>query len=321
MPSGNGQPGDVTGPYTESDGRTYYMVGGAKNYVSPAAMHQQTPGQDGNFFQHNSEWNQNSGEYDKNIDWGNILSLAAGGMLGAGALSAGGVIGGGAEATGVGATGTGAASVAAPTTAATTGAVSSAGAPGIMSSILGKGGLSALSTVLGSAARAGSQANQVQDSQNIQYENAKLNRDKYALEAPGARAKQSIMASIAGNFTPSTLDWGPQGFHPGGVAHGSGLPTVKGGGVAGMQNLDPSTKALLQQLITSNLKNNTNNQDDTMSVPPPGGESAGNKALGAAGIGTSLLSMIAPSILGRARGTAPSVPGTPGLQWDDMMDG
>lgn len=374
---------------------------GGVNYISPSVMagldkKPQAFKDSSGAFVHHPEWNNHSGEWDHNINWGNVLALAAGGALTMGGISAamgggeaaaaavpganvpssglggflgdGAVIGGvpselpgavaaipeagaGAEAAGGPvlesiSAGPGSTSLPAGGTApgmsgegvqngllpshsmeSAADVYEAGGGPGTSNSILqrlmSKEGMQAMSTVLGGAARSGAASNQVRDTQNINYENAKLNRDKFALTAPGIRAKQSILGSLGSNFTPSTLDWGPGGFHPGGVAGGAPLPTVKGGGVAGMQNLDPSTKALLQELIKSNLQNNTNNQDDVMSTPPPGGESTTDKVLGGASMGSTLMSLIAPSILGRARAntTAPPVPGTPGLSWDDMMEG
>lgn len=67
-----------------------------RSYISPAAMHQEQPRDQGGIFHTRPTWNQDSGEYEQGLDWGNILSMVVAGTLTAGVATA--MMGGGAEA-------------------------------------------------------------------------------------------------------------------------------------------------------------------------------------------------------------------------------
>ena len=98
---------------------------GKKSYLSPASFGAGVPTDDTGMFRSRPQWNQDKGEWETPISWGNIASLGTGAALGAGALSAAGLFGGGA--------GSIAPSAAAPSSAASTGVVAPAGAafPGL----------------------------------------------------------------------------------------------------------------------------------------------------------------------------------------------
>lgn len=183
------------------------------------------------------------------------------------------------------------------------------GGASMIPTLMGVGGtVGGLADVLGGAAKGSQNQNNESDKIKLLLENAKLNRDKYALSAPGTRLSTGIKASIASNFKPSTLDWGPGGFKPGGVAHGAPLPTRTGGFSGGMANLNPDTKALANQIthdeLMSQMQGGSGGGDKAM--PTGLGESStGDKILGGAAMGTSILSVVQRALKGRQSGTTP----------------
>lgn len=222
------------------------------------------------------------------------------GAFGMGAL---GGLGGGAEET---------ASVLGPSTAANMGATTTAlaaGGPAAPAGIAAGGGGSSLlgamsgtkamtgiADVMGGAARSGADANYKNDYLKTILENSKLNRDKFAVAAPGQRLQDSTKASLASNFTPSKVDWGPGGFTPGAGARGV-QPTFTGGFSGGMQNLDPRTKQLQSRVMDDELQGQLSggatggNQDRAMPTDI-GKSSTLDKLTGAGAFGTSILSAI-----------------------------
>lgn len=91
-----------TGLQHDERGRPFFFLGDdptqKRSYVSPMAMGQPAGelGQGGSFFRHPGEWNNDTGEVEHPFNWGNTLSLAVGGGLGASAFSAIPAFGGGA---------------------------------------------------------------------------------------------------------------------------------------------------------------------------------------------------------------------------------
>lgn len=76
-------------------GRPYYVTAdGQRNYVSPVAMGAEPSPDETGVFHSRPEWNQESGDWETPFDWGNLLNVGVGGLLGAGALSAAGAFGG-----------------------------------------------------------------------------------------------------------------------------------------------------------------------------------------------------------------------------------
>jgi hypothetical protein len=108
-----------------------------------------------------------------------------------------------------------------------------------------------MAAILGSAAKANQTQNNTVDSRNLQGWNdagqTQLARDKFALSAPGARAQTSMRASLANNFTPTTIDWGG----PGSGRQGQ-LPVIHSSINHGMENLDPYTRDL-NSLVTKDM--------------------------------------------------------------------
>lgn len=80
----------------DEQGRPFTYVGGTsrRSYISPVAFGGQKPEDTTGIFRQGPQWNQNSGEWETPIDWGNILAIGTGAGLGAGALSAAGAFGG-----------------------------------------------------------------------------------------------------------------------------------------------------------------------------------------------------------------------------------
>jgi hypothetical protein len=151
----------ISDPYFDEQGRPYVIYkmdgpgykAGDRRYISPAEVHPSNawgqdprllawaqqmqaskPGQ--SFLRNRPHWDSDEGEWDRGINWTNILSAAVGGGIGAGALNAAGIIGG---AGGGGAAGSGgplasssvpvSASMHGPATAAMGSAGASAGVP------------------------------------------------------------------------------------------------------------------------------------------------------------------------------------------------
>lgn len=159
--------------------------------------------------------------------------------------------------------------------------------------------LSGLSGVLGGAAKSGQDQNNKADQLKLLLENAKLNRDKFALDAPGERLATSQRANLAANASPSKMDWGPKGFVPGAIAHGQAPMPTRTGGISGaLSNMNPEAKALANQTMhdefISQLQGGISNPKGTDRAMPTGigEESTGDKVLGGASLGTSILAAI-----------------------------
>lgn len=86
----------------DEQGRPFSYVGGTsrRSYISPVAFGGQAPEDTTGIFRQGPQWNNNTGNWETPIDWGNIMSMGVAGGLGAGALSAAGAFGGGAAAGG-----------------------------------------------------------------------------------------------------------------------------------------------------------------------------------------------------------------------------
>lgn len=106
-----------------------------------------------------------------------------------------------------------------------------------------------LISVLGGASKAGAENDLRQDQLRTLMEQTRLNRDKFALEAPGTRLATSTRASLTGNYQPSSIDWGggASTFTPGFGLQGK-TPTFHSSFEKGMSNLNPETKSLSDQV-------------------------------------------------------------------------
>jgi hypothetical protein len=120
-----------------------------------------------------------------------------------------------------------------------------------------------IADVLGGMSKSQRDTNAGRDSLQVLLERAKLDRDKYALTAPGTRMDTSMRASMANNFTPTKVDWGEGGFKPGMGARGI-IPRITGGAGGALANLDPATRALNRQVM-----------DDELTSQQRGGSSGG----------------------------------------------
>lgn len=108
-------PNNPMGIQYDEQGRPYLWLGNNRSYISPAAFGQGggqygVNGPDSASFLHTgSQWNQDTGQYENPIDWGNLMSLAIGGTIAApfvaGAIGAGGAAGGAGGAEGAATTG------------------------------------------------------------------------------------------------------------------------------------------------------------------------------------------------------------------------
>lgn len=80
------------GMQKDEQGRPFFwvggQVGGKKNYVSPAAFGEKPPADNSGFFHSKPQWNQNTGQWETPFDWGKLVTMGTGGLLGLGALDA-----------------------------------------------------------------------------------------------------------------------------------------------------------------------------------------------------------------------------------------
>jgi hypothetical protein len=239
--------------------------------------------------------------------------LIAGGIAGAaiaapfaiGALSGAAGAGGAATAAG-GAAGYGGVAVpsmgvaggimpgAAATAAGTAGVGGGAAAAGrsILSRVGSSKFLTGAADVLGGASRSAAQNNALNDANAVNLYNSQegnqLARDRFALDAPGTRMGQSAKASILSRVKPTTINWGG----PGSGVRGQ-VPTTAGGFHDGLANMDPAVGQLAQEIMQQNLANQRANRDGVTVTPPRiGRSSAGDRLLGGAALGTSILGLL-----------------------------
>lgn len=169
---------------------------------------------------------------------------------------------------------------------------------------------SGLSGVLGGAAKAGQEQNNKADQLKLLLENAKLNRDKFALDAPATRLQTGLKAGMAAGAAPSTMDWGEKGFVPGAIAKGQApMPKRTGGpsgalaSLAGNSDAKQLSNTVLHDQLIAQLRGGTTGGGSrvggdmsagTDSAMPTGigEESTGDKVLGGASLATSILSML-----------------------------
>lgn len=255
---------------------------------------------------------------ERNSNWSALMytgaAIGAGLTAGAataalgGAGAAAGAAGAGAEAGGLAAGGAAAGGAAAGGTAAAGAGAGAAGLGGTLASTLIKNA-PAIATALGGAAKGQQAQNNTETGQQLTQEQIQLNRDKYALEAPNTRLATALKASIASNYTPQhTTFAGP----------GSGLrgqaPTITGGLSASLANLDPRAKELANQILMDELTGQKQGgptgggQDKTLS--PINQSSTGDKVLGGASLGSSILGSIFASA-GKGKTSSPSSGSTP----------
>lgn len=170
---------------------------------------------------------------------------------------------------------------------------------GILSKLTSPETLSGVADTLGGAAKSSLQQNNNADLMNAANERTRLERDKFALTAPGTRLKDSTLASLGSNWQPTKVDWGPGGFHPGAGTEGK-IPTFSGGLSGGMQNLDPRTKELQSKVMDDELQSQmsggpTGGGKDTFMPPPVTPLSGGDKALGYGATTAGILAALAKS--------------------------
>lgn len=137
----------------------------------------------------------------------------------------------------------------------------------VLSGVLkGAGGLA---DVFGGASKSGLDQQNKDNSLKLLLEQAKLNRDKFATDAPGQRLNTSTRASVLSNYKPAQVDWGAGGFQPGMGARGV-IPKITGGVGGSLANLNPETKSLADQVM-----------HDMLVSQQRGGETGGGNGAGA----------------------------------------
>lgn len=172
-----------------------------------------------------------------------------------------------------------------------TGGTSLAWLPGVLAA----GG--GLADTLGGAAGSAQKQNNTSDTLKLALAQAGLNRDKFALEAPGARlstgSSAALKAALA-NAGPSKINWGG----PGSGLRGE-IPTTSGGFHDAIGNLknNPNYMSLLDLVGKDSLEaekrggaSGGNKDAAQPSILDGVGESSGfDKALGAGAFGSSIL--------------------------------
>lgn len=171
--------------------------------------------------------------------------------------------------------------------------------------------------ILGGMSKSGVDANAARDRNAILKEQMRLNRDKFAVDAPDKRLSTSTRASILSNFKPTSVEWGG----PGSGERGE-LPKISGGLSDSIANLDPQTKQLVQQILKDELASQMRGgetgggQDRAVDLGADFGKSStGDKVTGAASTVASLLSAV-PGLGGKGAAAASS--GTPSYITDDI---
>jgi hypothetical protein len=184
--------------------------------------------------------------------------------------------------------------------------------------------MSGLGGVLGGAGAADTVQGNESDRLKIALENAKLNRDKFALGAPATRLAGGISGSVASNFQPTKVNWGPGGFTPG--IGKSGPPTITGGGAGALANLSPDARQLANQVTHDELVSQMSGGASApgggtdRALPTGIGEgSTTGKVLGGLGLGSSILAALLKAKQAGGGGSITDQPYTvPGMTqpWD-----
>lgn len=148
--------------------------------------------------------------------------------------------------------------------------------------------------ILGGMSKAGVDANAARDRNAILKEQMRLNRDRFATDAPDRRLSTSTRASILSNFKPTSVEWGG----PGSGERGE-VPKISGGLSDSIANLDPQTKALVQQILKDELAQQMRGgetgggQDRAVDLGSDFGKSStGDKIVGGASTAANLLGAV-----------------------------
>lgn len=176
-------------------------------------------------------------------------------------------------------------------------------------SVLGSDKLSGLADVFGNAAKSENNQQGLEDRLKLMLEDARLNRDKYALDAPGTRLATGAQAALSQNITPTTLDWGPNGFVPGAIAEGkASLPKYTGGlsgalsSMSGNKDYQALSNQVLHDQLVAQLQGGASGGNQDKAGLPTVGEGSGlGDVLGGMGLGTSILS----TLLGKKKASVP----------------
>jgi hypothetical protein len=164
----------------------------------------------------------------------------------------------------------------------------------LLSMILRSSANGALPDVLGGAAKGAQSQKNIGDYLNLAKGNEELNRNKFAVEAPGTRAGTALHSALGAALTPTHVSWGG----PGSGLRGE-MPVYSGGAHDALASLkgNPDIQGLLSTI-----------QKDMLAQQQKGGATGGNadaampdylkdigqsslldKILGGSALGTSLL--------------------------------
>lgn len=297
---------------TDGEGKTFVIDPWGKKVYNTSVERQKSEGGSGLFS--NSEFNPDTGNYDRKINWGNIIGVGTAGVIGGSALA--GAMGAGAAAAPAAAGGTpeiGVTSTAGlggftPTTMTGIGAKGAGMDWGSILGMVKKGSdaYSNVSDVLGWAAKGANAQNNQQDQLKLLLANLGIKQNEDAATLPAKRLSTSVAGSMAENATPTKFNWGG----PGSVAHGGPLPTFSGGPSGALANLDPATKQLgatnVHDMLLQELQGGRGGGNTDMNAPQVGQTSGFDNALGSSALITALLGS-----LGKKKPGAPVVPPVP----------
>lgn len=149
-----------------------------------------------------------------------------------------------------------------------------------------------LPDTLTGAAKGGLTAQQQQDALKVALANANTSRMGTAAALPGKRLSTSVKAGMTSRAAPAKISWGG----PGSGLRGE-IPTTSGGF---HDTVTPTgeTKQLSDQIMHDELLSQLQGGPSApgggtdMAMPEVGQETTGDKILGGAGLGTSILSSI-----------------------------
>lgn len=155
---------------------------------------------------------------------------------------------------------------------------------GVLSGVLNT--LGDIAPILGEASAGAQDANRQRDLAAVAGEQVKLNRDKFALEAPSTRMDQSTRASALRNVSPTSIAWGGKGSGKAGL-----VPQTTGGAKDILSKLRGDTSPLADTVLAQNLQDQLSGRDRLMNplMNEVGKESVGDKILGGSAFGASIL--------------------------------
>ena len=243
----------------------------AKSYLAPTVP----PAQQGGFLHGRPQWNSETGQWERPMNWGNLAALGIGGVLTGGALSA--ALGGGAGAAGAG----GAASTGAGAGATAAGVGAAGGSSGVLGTL---GTLGNIGEVVGGMA-GGLGAGRRYDAQQAAQDAAQNNRSlldvgSFNMAAPSVRTDQTARGEVLSTMHNAPLTGDPRidKFSSGGLRPDAFGPNSRQAGAA-----------LSRQALDALMKGS---DQITPQMARPSKAGIGENVLAGTGAGLSILGML-----------------------------